>query len=174
MVEELAEPPVADDRHPVHGGKFNAILVVRASSWVKSPGMGLVRFGVSLDEELLKRFDSEVVRRGYSSRSEAIRDLIRERLVQREWEEGEEVVGVITLVYDHRVREIEARLTDIQHGYHGMILSTMHIHLDHRNCLEIVAVRGKGSEVEDLAAKLIGLRGVRHGKLVATTTGRRI
>jgi len=134
--------------------------------------MGIVRFGVSMDEELLARFDVEVVRQGYANRSEAIRDLIRERLVREEWHAGEEVVGVITLVYDHHVRNLEARITDIQHGHHHRVISTMHIHLDHDNCLEIIAVKGKGAEIAELASKLIGLKGVRHGRLTATTTGK--
>ncbi|RLE30978.1 nickel-responsive transcriptional regulator NikR [Candidatus Acetothermia bacterium] len=136
--------------------------------------MGVVRFGVSIDEGLLARFDREVVRRGYANRSEAIRDLIRERLVQEEWRRGEEVVGVITLVYDHHVRDIEARLTGIQHEHHREVLSTLHVHLDHERCLEVVAVKGEGGRIAELAAKLIGLRGVRHGRLTATTTGRRL
>ncbi|MCD6129319.1 nickel-responsive transcriptional regulator NikR [Candidatus Bipolaricaulota bacterium] len=134
--------------------------------------MGIVRFGVSMDEELLARFDADIVRRGYANRSEAIRDLIRERLVREEWRAGEEVVGVITLVYDHHVRNLEARITDIQHDHYHKVISTMHIHLDRDNCLEIIAVRGKGAEIAELAAKLIGLKGVRHGRLTATTTGK--
>ncbi len=125
-----------------------------------------------MDEELLARFDADIVRRGYANRSEAIRDLIRERLVREEWRAGEEVVGVITLVYDHHVRNLEARITDIQHDYYHKVISTMHIHLDRDNCLEIIAVRGKGAEIAELAAKLIGLKGVRHGRLTATTTGK--
>jgi len=136
--------------------------------------MALVRFGVSIEEELLARFDREVVERGYANRSEAIRDLIRERLVQEEWRQGEEVVGVITLVYNHHVRGIEARLTDIQHQHHEEVLSTMHLHLDHDNCLEVVAVKGEGERIATLAAKLIGIKGVRHGRLTATTTGRHL
>jgi len=125
-----------------------------------------------MDEELLARFDADIVRQGYANRSEAIRDLIRERLVREEWRAGEEVVGVITLVYDHHVRNLEARITDIQHDHHHRVISTMHIHLDRDNCLEIIAVRGKGAEIAELASKLIGLKGVRHGRLTATTTGK--
>jgi CopG family nickel-responsive transcriptional regulator len=134
--------------------------------------MAIVRFGVSIDEELLSRFDEEIVRRGYANRSEAIRDLIRERLVREEWRAGQEVVGVITLVYDHHVRELESKITDIQHDHHSKVLSVMHIHLDHHNCLEIIAVKGEGAEIAELAARLIGLKGVRHGRLTATTTGK--
>ena len=136
--------------------------------------MALVRFGVSIDQELLERFDRLVVQRGYTNRSEAIRDLIRERLVQEEWQRGEEVVGVIILVYDHHVREIEAKITDIQHELYSHVLASMHVHLDHDRCLEVVAVRGEGERIAELAARLIGLRGVRHGRLTATTTGREL
>ncbi|RLE30681.1 nickel-responsive transcriptional regulator NikR [Candidatus Acetothermia bacterium] len=136
--------------------------------------MALVRFGVSIDQELLERFDRQVVQRGYANRSEAIRDLIRERLVQEEWRRGEEVVGVIILVYDHHVREIEAKITDIQHELYSHVLASMHVHLDHDRCLEVVAVRGEGERIAELAARLIGLRGVRHGRLTATTTGREL
>lgn len=131
----------------------------------------LVRFGVSVDEELLKKFDKLTVQRGYANRSEALRDLMRDALVQQQWQEDEEVVGVITLLYDHHARNLEAQLTDIQHDHHEQILSTMHIHLDHDNCLEIVAVRGTGRQIEALATRLIGMKGVRHGKLTATSTG---
>ncbi|HAF70472.1 MAG: Putative nickel-responsive regulator [Acetothermia bacterium 64_32] len=134
--------------------------------------MGIVRFGVSMDEELLARFDELIVRQGYANRSEAIRDLVRERLVRQEWRAGEEVVGVITLVYDHHVRNLEERITDIQHEQFHKVISTMHIHLDHDHCLEVIAVKGKGAEIAELASKLIGLKGVRHGRLTATTTGK--
>lgn len=132
----------------------------------------LVRFGVSVDEELLKKFDKLTVERGYANRSEALRDLMRDALVQQQWQEDEEVVGVVTLLYDHHARNLEAQLTDIQHTQHKQILSTMHIHLDHDHCLEIVAVRGAGRQIEELATQLIGMKGVRHGKLTATSTGR--
>ncbi len=133
---------------------------------------GLVRFGVAVDEELLKKFDKLTVERGYANRSEALRDLMRDALVQQQWQEDREVVGVITLLYDHHARNLEAQLTDIQHDHHDQILSTMHIHLDHDHCLEIIAVRGTGRQIEALATRLIGMKGVRHGKLTATSTGR--
>jgi CopG family nickel-responsive transcriptional regulator len=134
----------------------------------------LVRFGVSMDGELLARFDELIAELGYANRSEALRDLVRDRLVQREWEAGEEVVGVIILLYDHHKRELADRLTDLQHEHHDLILSTMHIHLDEANCLEVLAVRGPGQEVQRLADRLIGLKGVKHGKLAATSTGQRL
>ena len=133
---------------------------------------GLVRFGVAVDEELLKKFDKLTVERGYANRSEALRDLMRDALVQQQWQEDREVVGVITLLYDHHARNLEAQLTDIQHEHHDQILSTMHIHLDHDNCLEVIAVRGTGRQIEELATQLIGMKGVRHGKLTATSTGK--
>jgi CopG family nickel-responsive transcriptional regulator len=134
----------------------------------------LTRFGVSMDEELLSQFDELIRQLGYGNRSEALRDLVRERLVQREWEAGEEVVGVIVLLYDHHKRELTDRLTELQHGYHDLIAATMHIHLDEDNCLEILAVRGAGAQIQHLADRLIGLKGVKHGKLVATSTGRHL
>lgn len=132
----------------------------------------LVRFGVAVDAELLKKFDKLTVKRGYANRSEALRDLMRDALVQQQWQANEEVIGVVTLLYDHHARNLEAQLTDIQHEHHEQILSTMHIHLDHDHCLEIIAVRGLGRQIEELATKLIGMKGVRHGKLTATSTGR--
>ncbi|MDZ7271251.1 MAG: nickel-responsive transcriptional regulator NikR [candidate division KSB1 bacterium] len=135
----------------------------------------LTRFGISLDEELLQRFDALIEEKGYSNRSEAIRDLIRDALVQREWEkEAGERVGTITLIYDHHLRELPERLTELQHRYTGQIISTMHVHLDHDNCLEVLAVRGEAQVVRNIADQLIGTKGVKHGKLVTTTTGREL
>jgi CopG family nickel-responsive transcriptional regulator len=132
----------------------------------------ITRFGVAMDEELLANFDELIRQQGYANRSEALRDLVRERLVRREWEEGTEVVGVIILLYDHHKRELVDRLIDSQHEHHELILSTMHIHLDEANCLEILAVRGEGREIEQLAGQLSSLKGVKHGQLAATSTGR--
>ncbi len=138
-------------------------------------GMGqLVRFGVSMDDELLAQFDALIEKLGYVNRSEALRDLVRDRLVQQEWAEGEEVVGVIILLYDHHKRELSDRLTDHQHEHHALILSTLHVHLDENNCLEVVAVRGPAPKVQQLANQLIGLKGVKHGKLALTSTGKRL
>jgi CopG family nickel-responsive transcriptional regulator len=125
----------------------------------------LVRFGVSLDRELLERFDALIRVRQYSNRSEAIRDLIRQELVARAWEEGSTVAGAITYIYDHHQRELTSRVIDIQHDFQDVIISTQHIHLDHDNCLEIVAVRGPSPRVEKLAHTLKALKGVRHGAL---------
>ncbi len=135
----------------------------------------LTRFGISLDEELLERFDKMVEEKGYSNRSEAIRDLIRDALVQREWEkESGDRVGTITLIYDHHLRELPERLMELQHNFTHEIISTMHVHLDHDNCLEVLAVRGEARVVRAIADQLIGTRGVKHGKLVTTTTGREL
>jgi CopG family nickel-responsive transcriptional regulator len=133
----------------------------------------LTRFGSSIPTTLLRRFDALIARQGYSNRSEALRDLIRERMVEQEWKVGKgEVVGTVTLVYDHHVRELTQKLTELQHHHHTEILSTLHIHLDEHHCLEVLAVRGKAREVKAIADRLIGTKGVKHGKLVTTTTGR--
>lgn len=135
---------------------------------------GATRFGVSMDPDLLERFDQLITRKGYKNRSEAIRDLMRDYLVRQEWEEGQEIVGTVTLVYNHHIRELTDVLTNVQHDHSDKVLSTLHIHLDHANCLEVIAVRGKSEEVRALADKIIGTRGVKHGRLAATTTGKRI
>jgi len=132
----------------------------------------LARFGVSIEPELLEKFDRLIAERGYKNRSEAIRDLIRERLVQQEWEKGiEETVGTVTIVYDHHVRELTTMLTELQHQHHNSILATLHIHLDTHHCLEVLAIRGKPDAIRQVAHRLISLRGVKHGKLVMTSTG---
>lgn len=134
---------------------------------------GVIRFGVSLDEKLLDGFDRLISKKGYTNRSEAIRDLIRDSLVKGEWEEDtRETVGTITLVYDHHTRELTHTLTDLQHHHHKSIISTTHIHLDQHNCLEVLVVKGKGRDIKAIADKVIGTKGVKHGKLSATTTGR--
>jgi CopG family nickel-responsive transcriptional regulator len=125
-----------------------------------------------MDSQLLERFDDYIVKRGYSSRSEAFRDLVRDRLVKEEWEEDAETVGTITLIYDHHKRELQERLTKRQHAHHEAVLSMMHVHLDHHNCLEVLAVRGRAEDVRHMADDLISTKGVKHGKLVMTTTGR--
>lgn len=134
----------------------------------------IVRFGVSLERDLLEKFDKLIESRNYTNRSEAIRDLIRQELVRKEWVEGEEVAGAITLVYDHHKRELLNKITDIQHDYQKIIISTQHIHLDHRNCLELIAVRGNPAEVQRLADKLRAIKGVKHGTLSMTTTGKNL
>jgi CopG family nickel-responsive transcriptional regulator len=134
----------------------------------------LVRFGVSLEKTLLDRFDDLIRDKQYTNRSEALRDLIRRELVQREWQEGKEVAGAITLIYDHHKRDVMSRVTDTQHEFQKVIISTQHIHLDHHNCLEIVAARGKAEEVQRLADALRSIKGVRHATLSMSSTGREI
>jgi CopG family transcriptional regulator, nickel-responsive regulator len=133
------------------------------------------RFGVSMDDELLARFDERIRQAGYHTRSEAIRDMVRDYLVQREWmAEDVEVVGTVTLVYDHHTRLLEDKLTELQHSHHDHIRCSVHVHLDHHNCLEVIVLSGKAGEVRQLADGLISTRGVKHGELTCTTTGREV
>ncbi len=133
----------------------------------------LTRFGISIDGDLLAGFDALIARKGYENRSEAIRDLIRNALVEDQWARGdEETVGTVTIVYDHHTRDLSDKLTEQQHAHHDAIVSALHVHLDAHNCLEVVVVRGRAGEVRQLADELIGTKGVKHGKLVTTTTGR--
>jgi CopG family nickel-responsive transcriptional regulator len=134
-----------------------------------------VRFGVSIDSELLKHFDRLISRKKYGSRSEAIRDLIRVELVELEWsEDGAESLGTITLVYSHEARELSDRLIDLQHRMEGLIVSTLHIHLDKHNCLEVLVVRGKTGNIRSAADQLISTKGVKHGKLTMATAGKHL
>ena len=134
----------------------------------------LTRFSVSIESDLLDRFLQMSGKRGWENRSEALRQLMREALVRDEWAGSDDIVGTITIVYDHHKRELADRLTSIQHDHHAAILAATHIHLDHDNCLEMIAVKGKASEVQRIADALIGTRGVKHGKLTATTTGKKL
>ena len=134
----------------------------------------LTRFSVSIETDLLERFLRMSKKHGYANRSEAVRDVIRESLVRDEWAGKDEIVGTITIVYDHHKRELTDRLTKIQHEHHDAVLATTHIHLDHDNCMEMIAVKGTASTVQKLADALIGARGVMHGKLSATTTGKKL
>ncbi|MFA4828728.1 MAG: nickel-responsive transcriptional regulator NikR [Thermodesulfovibrionales bacterium] len=137
--------------------------------------MAITRFGISLEKALIERFDSLIRKKGYANRSEAIRDLIRDSLVMEEWEAGNvETVGTITLVYSHHTRELADTLTDLQHHYHTAIISAMHIHLDEHNCLEVLVVKGKGKDIRKISDRLIGTKGVKHGKLTVTTTGKHL
>jgi len=135
----------------------------------------LVRFGVSMDEHLLQRFDNFISRKSYANRSEAVRDLIRNYLVEEEWrEKGREMVGTITIVYNHHTRGLSDTLTDLQHHFHDLVISTMHLHLDEDNCLEVLVIKGVVDKIKTVADKLISTRGVKHGKLTMTTTGKGI
>ncbi|MBC7338981.1 MAG: nickel-responsive transcriptional regulator NikR [Firmicutes bacterium] len=135
----------------------------------------LRRFGVSMEEELLEKFDQLARSRGYSNRSEFLRDLARRELIERQWElEDAEVAGTVTLVYDHDARGLGDELTHLQHDHHELVLSTMHVHLDERNCLEVVVLRGPAARVRALAHAMIARRGVKHGQLTMTSTGREL
>jgi CopG family nickel-responsive transcriptional regulator len=134
----------------------------------------LTRFSVSIESDLLERFLRTSGKRGWENRSEALRQLMREALVRDEWSGSDEIVGTITIVYDHHKRELTDRLTNIQHDHHDAVLAATHIHLDHDNCLEMIAVKGTASDVQKIADALIGTRGVKHGKLTATTTGKKL
>jgi CopG family nickel-responsive transcriptional regulator len=131
----------------------------------------LQRFSVSLEDKLLAQFDSYIADHQYQNRSEAVRDLIRKVLVHEEWKADKEVVGVISLVYDHHQRQLQDKLTEIQHEYHHDVVSTTHIHLTHDDCLEVIIVRGKASRVRSLADQLIALRGIKDGALNMSSTG---
>jgi len=132
----------------------------------------LTRSGISIDQDLLTRFDQLIEDKGYANRSEAIRDLIRAALVEQECQQDEgETVGTVTLVYDHHTRDLADKLTDHQHSHHDAIVSALHVHLDAHHCLEVVVVRGPSRKVKRLADELIGTKGVKHGKLTMTTTG---
>ena len=132
----------------------------------------LTRFGVSLPAQLIKAFDESIERKGYRTRSEAIRDMMRDYLVEKEWENNAgEVVGTVTIVYDHHTRELSSVLNTLQHDHHDEIICTTHVHMDHDNCLEVIVVKGTSERVMAIADQLISTRGVKHGKLVCTTTG---
>ena len=128
------------------------------------------RFGISLPKELLEKFDKIISRKGYSCRSEAIRDLMRENIVEHSIAENKEVVGTLTIVYNHHTRDLSDRLTDIQHSFHNQILATTHVHLDRHNCAEVIILKGKSGPVKQVADKLISAKGVKHGKLMMSTT----
>lgn len=131
-----------------------------------------IRFGISLDESLLESYDRLIEAKGYMNRSEAIRDLIRSALVEEKWAADDaEVVGTVTLVYNHHVRDLSDKLTEHQHAHHDRVISALHVHLDAHNCLEVLVVRGMVGEVKRIANELIGVKGVKHGQLVMTTTG---
>jgi CopG family nickel-responsive transcriptional regulator len=132
----------------------------------------LSRIGVAIDSKLLQKFDDHIARRGYTNRSEAFRDLIREELIEQTAQRPDSVVvGTVTLVYDHHVRMLSDRLTEMQHDHLHQVLSTLHVHLDHDNCLEVLVLKGKAALVQKLADALISTKGVKHGRLTITTTG---
>lgn len=128
------------------------------------------RFGVSIPDELLAKLDKLAKKKGYSNRSEVLRDLVRDRFVDEEWTAlSGEVVGTVTLVYNHHAHDLSDKLNDLQHSHFKNIVSTTHIHLDEHNCLEVLVVRGKSQQVREIADRLIATKGVKHGKLVMTS-----
>lgn len=135
----------------------------------------IVRFGVSVEKNLLESFDELISRKGYANRSEALRDLVRDHLVEEEWKvEKKEMIGTITIVYNHHTRGLSDILIDLQHHFHNLIISTMHLHMDEDNCLEVLVVKGMVDKIKTIADKLISTRGVKHGKLTMTTTGKEL
>ena len=131
--------------------------------------MQVKRFGVSIEEDLLKKLDLMVKESKFSNRSQAIRHLISQHEAKEKWANNKIVAGTIVMVYDHHKRELSNKSTAIQHDYHDMILAVQHIHLDHNNCLETIAVKGQAKKLSELADQLIGLKGVKHGKLVMSS-----
>lgn len=136
--------------------------------------MKLIRFGISIPYSLSKDFDSHIQKKNYPNRSEAIRDLIRKELIQEKIDLNAEVIGVLNLLYDHHRRDLSDKLTDIQHQYYKNILSSMHIHLDHQNCIEVILMKGRSNKIRKLAEKLIAVKGVKHGNLNLTSTGKNL
>ena len=133
------------------------------------------RVGLSIDSKLLSRFDKWMSGKGYTSRSEAVRDLIRKALVEEEWGEASgEVAGAVFLVYDHEMRDLSQKLTAHQHRHHELIISSTHVHMDERNCLEVLILKGPSGKIKHLADSLISAHGVKHGRFMATTTGKEI
>ncbi len=132
----------------------------------------LTRFGVSMELELLEAFDAVIARKGYANRSEAIRDLIRDALVQEEWQSGKsKTCGALCLVFDHHSHDLAHKLTHAQHEALSEIISTLHVHLDHDNCMEVIILRGQAKDLQALADKMISTRGVKYGRLMMATTG---
>jgi CopG family nickel-responsive transcriptional regulator len=131
----------------------------------------LIRTGISLEQELLERFDQLIREKGYGSRSEAIRDLVRNHFVEEDVASNKAVVATLTLVYDHHQPKLSEQLIEAQHGYKGQVLATTHVHLDHHNCLEVIILKGPGIDVKKFSDHLISLKGVKHGKLVLTHAG---
>lgn len=131
-----------------------------------------VRFSASLSEDLLKALDNYLEQKGYKNRSEGLRDIIRDNLVKQEVIANRDVVGVLTIVYDHHVRELTQTIIEEQHNSPAEVVSSMHVHLDHHNCLEIIVVKGKGAVIQKFSDRIIGTRGVKHGNLSITSTGK--
>ncbi len=132
----------------------------------------LARTGLSIDRELLARFDLAIARKGYKNRSEAVRDLIRDNLVSEEADTNKVIVGTLTFIYDHHQANLTEKLVDAQHHAGSSVLAATHVHLDHHNCLEVVMMKGHSGALRELADRILSLRGVKHGQLVITSTGK--
>ncbi|MFH0907632.1 MAG: nickel-responsive transcriptional regulator NikR [bacterium] len=133
----------------------------------------LCRFSISMAGDLVDQLDAMVKTKGHANRSQAVADMVRARLVEHNSQVGNrDIAGTITLVYDHHKPHLQAALTDIQHDHHNVIISTLHVHLDHHNCLEVLVVRGKAPVIQSIADELLATKGVKHGKLTITTTGK--
>lgn len=130
--------------------------------------MGVIRFGVSLEKEIMEQLDQFVQDNNYPNRSQAIRQLIEKFTVENKWQCDHEVAGAIVIVYDHHKRNIDGEINEVQHQHHHLILSTQHVHLSHETCLETIVVKGKASELTALSDKMIALKGVHHGRLIMT------
>jgi CopG family nickel-responsive transcriptional regulator len=156
-------------RHPIDDPRSS--VKVTAVKTAKSEGV--VRFTVSVPQTLAKQLDRMTREKGYDNRSLAVADMIRGQLVEHRQNYGDhDIAGTITLVYDHHKQHVQAALTDIQHDHHDVIISTLHVHLDHDNCLEVLAVRGKAGTIKKIADELIAAKGVKHGKLTVTSSGK--
>ena len=134
----------------------------------------MFRFSISLPKDLLDKFDQLIREKNYTNRSEALRDLIRQELIKKEWQEGKEIAGAITLIYNHHKRELLNKITDVQHDFQRIIISSQHIHLDQDNCLEIIAIRGSPKEAQKLADSLKSNKGIKHVTLSMSSTGKDI
>jgi CopG family nickel-responsive transcriptional regulator len=132
----------------------------------------LVRTGVSIEQELLEKFDKLIAKRGYGNRSEALRDLIREMLVSEEVNDNKQVVATLSMIYDHHRPDLSNKLTEAQHHHHNNVLAATHVHLDAKNCFEVVIMKGPAGEVKHMSDHMLSLKGVKHGKLVMTSTGK--
>ncbi len=129
----------------------------------------LMRFGISLPQNLMEQFDAHITKRGYSNRSEAIRDLIRERLIEEEISNDHPAVGILHILYDHHQRTLTEKLTELQHQHFNQVISSTHIHLDHDHCLEAIILKGSARDLQQLADRILATKGVKHGKLYLTS-----
>lgn len=134
----------------------------------------LTRFSVSIPDKLLQKFDEQIEKENYPTRSKAIADLISSSLINESWEGDSEVAGAVVLVYDHHKKDLGRKMAELQHDFHHVVISTQHVHLDHDNCLEIVVVKGSPEEVKELSSRLRTAKGIKHGSLVMTTTGKEL